>query len=279
MRPKLHNVVLVLGVPIALFMGLYVYRLANAPTPEPVVTQTPTSQVLVAAVDVPFGTALEAHHLKTVAWPSDVLPPGAGTIADRDRLLGRVTLTRLSANQPVTEDKLAAPGSKGLLSLMIDQGMRAVTVRINEVTAVGGFIVPGSRVDVLITGTAPGGIAADGSPINERQTHTLLQNVTVIAIGQMLDNGSSAAETKATAAASTATLLVTPDQAEMLALASTDGNLQLVLRNFEDDNVTVTTSKKMRDLFEGTAGKEPEQLAATPKVELIRGMERLNVTF
>src|SRR5207247_42539 len=105
--------------------------------------------VVVASAEVPFGTRLVEDQLKTVDWPASALPPNA--FETRDKVAGRVVIARLVANEPVTEEKLAPTGEHGLLSLVIDKGMRAVTVRVNEVAAVGGFIVPGTRVDVLVT--------------------------------------------------------------------------------------------------------------------------------
>ncbi len=243
----------------------------------------PVKPVVVASEEVPFGAKLEEGQLKVVDWPATALPPNV--FEARDKVTGRVVLARLVPNEPITAEKLAPTGDHGLLTLVIEPGMRAVTVRINEVAAVGGFITPGTRVDVLVTAemkAPPAGNvppSGDAPPPSERHTRTVLQNVTVLALGQVVEPTSGQPKPGEAQALTTATLLVTPEQAEMLALGTAEGQLQLVLRNFEDNEIVRSPGKAAHDLFEtGRGSASPDALAAN-RVEVIRGVQRLEVSF
>ena len=234
--------------------------------------------VVVASGEVPFGGTLTLEQLKLVNWPVTALPPNA--FETREALVGRVAITRFGANEPVTNDKLAPTGSHGLLPLVIEQGMRAVTVRVNEVAAVGGFIAPGSHVDVLVTAEVkPPPQGAEPAPTAEasaepgRHTRTVLQDVQVVALGQLLE---SSGQPKPGEQLTTATLLVSPEQGELLALGAAEGTLQLVLRNFEDHQVVRSDGKTATDLFDSDAERSA---LADNKVEMIRGSQRFLVSF
>ena len=238
--------------------------------------------VVVASGDVPFGTKLAEPNLKVVDWPVTALPENV--FDAREKLVGRTVLARLVGNEPVTNDKLAPADTHGLLPLVIEPGMRGVTVRVNEVAAVGGFIASGSRVDVLVTAEmkttirnyATGAPATAEAGSGERHTRTVLQNVTVAAIGQQLESTGQPKPGEG-AALTTATLLVTPAQAELLALGAAEGNLQLVLRNFEDNKIVYSSGKTAQDLFD--IETTDHSLAASNRVEMIRGAERLAFSF
>lgn len=256
------------------------HRVVVKTVAAPTAANVPVKQVVVTAGEIPFGTKLADDNLKVVDWPVAALPPNS--FETRDKLTGRVAIARLVANEPVTEDKLAPTGEKGLLSMVIEQGMRAVTVRVNEVAAVGGFIVPGSRVDVLVTAelkNAPATLTpSSGTPetaTGERHSRTVLQNVQVLALGQLLEASGQPKPGEAQAL-TTATLLVSPEQGELLALGAAEGQLQLVLRNFEDNQIVHSSGKAAHELFVG--GPSHEQVA-TNRVEVIRGAQRLDVTF
>lgn len=269
------NVLFAFGILLAAVVGFGVWRTTQRPAPAPVAgpskAMVETRPVVVATEEVPLGAVLEAKHLKVVEWPASVVPRGA--IPAVDPLLGRVVMARLSTNEPLVEERLAPKGTHGLLPLIIEQGMRAVTVRVNEVTAVGGFIVPGSRVDVLVTTKVESDDAAgETTAKNHHRTHTLLQNLTVLALGQVLE---AATEPVGGKSLSTATLLATPGQAELLALASNSATLQLVLRGFADTVPTESAGKGTNDLF-SFASTAPDSFS---EVELIKGAERLTVRF
>lgn len=283
MRP---TIILGLGLVASVVTAALVYR-AVQPAAAPPVAQAPEppriNKVVLAANDLPLGTTLEAHHLKAVDWPAGLTPKDA--YASPETLIGRVTISRIVTNEPLTNDKLAPVGTRGLMPLIIDPGMRAVTVRVNEVSGVAGFVVPGSRVDVLLTTDASKGpveaVEASEKPNDKKEagqhlTQTLLQNVTVLAIGQVMESNN---EAKPPSALTTATVLVTPENAELLTLATSEGTLQLVLRAFSDGNVVASTGKKSDDLFALNAHAEHTELPQQEEVEMIRGAERLVLRF
>lgn len=291
MRP---TVVLGLGFVASLITAILVYRVvgrAPAPTQQAAAPAPPRlNLVVVAASDLPLGTTLEERHLKAVDWPVGATPQNV--YSSPQTLVGRVTLARFIGNEPVTNDKLAPVGTKGLLPLIIDLGMRAFTVKVNDVTAVNGFIVPGSRVDLVITGDVnvpaelPGGAIgqSDMGTTRQRRTRTLLQNVTVLAMGQLLEPGGGMQPPQSV---TTATLLVSPPQSELLALAASEGPITLVLRNFADNEIVASAGKSIGDLFGTSFGGVSQTVAPIPahpttqpdSVELIRGVDRVTVTF
>jgi pilus assembly protein CpaB len=281
MRP---NLVLIFGLIASTLTAVVVYHSVERPSGPvaPAPRAQATNPVVIAASEVPIGTALEAKHLRTIEWPAAAMP--ANVHPAPEALVGRVTITRLVANEPLTDDKLAPVGTKGLLALVIEPGMRAVTVKVNEVTAVGGFIAPGSRVDVLLTGNVrlpaevPSGSGGrtDVEAVSEQRTRTLLQNVTVLALGQLLEQN----DAKPPGNLTTATLLVTPDNAELLALAEAAGSLQLMLRSFADNDAITSHGKGVTDLF-ALPSHAPVMVPdiATEHIELIRGAERVVLSF
>jgi pilus assembly protein CpaB len=194
------------------------------------------NNVVVAKVDIPLGTKVAAEQLSTVQFPSNAIPEG--TFDNAEKLVGRVTVTNVAAREPVTDFKLAPEGSAGGLSAVIPAGYRAMTVKVDDVIGVAGFLQPGTMVDVLTVIEQPGS-AVTGNPISK----IVLQNVKVLASGQNLDKPKDEREADAVKAV---TLQVTPDQAEKLALASTEGKLRLVLRNGidQDDEQTQGADKK-----------------------------------
>ncbi len=281
MRPV---TILVVGLVASGTTALLVYRavqtrvvVQNAPAAQ--ATDLQIRPVVVAAADVPFGSTLGEEQLKVVDWPANALPPN--NFAARENVVGRMAMTRLVVNEPITTEKLVPTGSKGLLPLVIEHGMRAVTVKVNEVAAVGGFIAAGSRVDVLVTAErkavqGPSGVVGmpqDMQTQAERNTRTLLQDVTVLALGQLLD---ASGQPKPGDALTTATLLVNPEQGELLALGSIEGTLQLVLRNFEDHTIVASGGKRAQDLF-----LNHTRLASADSntVEMILGGQRFSLTF
>ena len=173
-------------------------------------------EVVIAAQDLPVGAKIEEKDLKVVRFPATDLP--SNYIRHTSSILGRGVILPITKGEFILPNKLAAPNAGAGLVSLIPPGMRAMSVRVNEVVSVAGFVQPGTRVDVMWTGNAGNGLT---------QTTTLLENVAVIATGQKLEHS-------ALSDASTApviTLLVSPDDAQKLALASTQGHLQLALRN------------------------------------------------
>ena len=195
--------------------------------------------VVVARHPMEFGTELTPEVLREAPWPNEARPEGAFTTVKE--LLGnerRVALRSIAPNEPVLKDKISGYGGRAALSQIIDEGMRAVTIRVNDVSGAGGFVLPGDRVDVLHTAT----------PSNKRLetvTNILLQDIRVLAIDQIANESQEGA-----VVAKAATVEVIPFDAQKIALAAKVGELSLSLRNSsasaEEDNKTKTA--RYRDL-------------------------------
>jgi pilus assembly protein CpaB len=173
-------------------------------------------QVVVAANDVQVGVKLTGRDVRLVTVPQSAVP--RGYFSEISKVVDRGAVLPISQGEFILPSKLAALNAGAGLPSMIPQGMRAVSVRVNDVVSVAGFVQPGTRVDVLATGNQGGG--------NDRQTTTVLENVAVIAVGKSLDRNAADAQT-----APVITLLVSPDDAQKLALVSQEGRIQLSLRN------------------------------------------------
>lgn len=188
--------------------------------------------VIVAANDIQVGTKVELHDVRTAKFAPADLPQGAYT--KPSQVLGRGVVVPIAKGEFVLPTKLAPENAGSGLPSLIPPGMRAVSVRVNEVVSVAGFVTPGTRVDVLLTGTPTGS--------SEPQTATVLQNVAVIASGHTLER-TSTGEAQNTPVI---TLLVSPDDAQRLTLASAEGHIQLALRNPLDtkqDDMAASSSK------------------------------------
>jgi len=233
--------------------------------------------VVMAADDIQVGTKLEAHDVHVVTLPQSAVPPGA--FSGTSQVLGRGAILPVSKGEFILPSKLAALNAGTGLPSMIPQGMRAVSVRVNDVVSVAGFVQPGSHVDVLATGS--GG--------NERQTTTVLENVLVLAVGKNLDRTPSAdAQT-----APVITLAVSPDDAQKLALVSQEGRIQLSLRNPMDTRKGGIGATRTSSLYLGekpvatepkpkahrVVAKGPAPPPAPYQVEMIRGSKRDETKF
>lgn len=196
--------------------------------------------IATAATDIPIGTKLNGQQLRLTTWPKDSLP--AGYCADTKALMGRVAVRPLNRGDVVTEQKLMPQsGANGtsIMTYIVPQGHRAVTVAVNEVAGVAGFITPNSRVDVVLTTPQPG--AADKE---DNISKIILQNVPVLASGQITEQKDGKP-----AVLPTVTLDLTPDDAEKLIVGAKKGSLQLLLRNVIDvasvDTKGATISKAL----------------------------------
>src|ERR1700682_3393101 len=230
--------------------------------------------VVMAADDIQVGTKLEPHDVHVVTLPQSAVPPGA--YSGTSQVLGRGAILPVSKGEFILPSKLAAVNAGTGLPSMIPQGMRAVSVRVNDVVSVAGFVQPGSDVGVLATGNQGGG--------NDRQTTTVLENVLVLAVGKSLDRNASAdAQT-----APVITLAVSPDDAQKLALVSQEGRIQLSLRNPLDTRKGGIGATRTSSLYSGgtPVATEPKpkahrvaaKVSAPPpapyQVEMIRGSKR-----
>jgi pilus assembly protein CpaB len=198
---------------------------------------TATTPVIMAAHDLAIGTLIKDADLKTAPWAGAV---PKGMVTKKEAVIGRGTIAQVWDGEPIMENHLAAEGAGAGLAATIPSGMRAVAVRVNDIVAVAGFVVPGMRVDVLIAGTPPGPQQPNGPKVK-----TLLQNIQVLSAGQ---NYQKDAEGKPVAVP-VVNLLVTPEQAEVLSLASNETRIQLVLRNPLDNAASKTSGVVMAALF------------------------------
>lgn len=242
----------------------------------------PGIDIVVAANDLQVGTKLDDRDLKIVNFPAESLPDGV--IHQKARAVGRGVLQPISRGEFILAGKLADKDVAGLPAL-IPSGMRAVSVRVNDVIAVAGFVLPGTRVDVLLTGN-PG---AGGEPV----TTTVLENVAVLATGQKLERN-AAGDPQNTAVI---TLLVSPEDAQKLTLATQQGRIQLSLRNPLDTGQEKIASVRNAALYNGGLAAPANPVARTPikvkhvvpspaparptpyKIEVIRGNEKKEVNF
>lgn len=223
---------------VALGASLVLYRvLVNRPqttNAAPVMTR-----IVLAAHDLELGSVLREDDLRLADWPGSA--PAGATSRIQD-LVGRGVTTVIYSKEPVIQSRLAPKGAGGGLAAMIPPGMRAVAIRVNEVVGVAGFVVAGMRVDVLISGNSPGNTENLGT-----LTKTLLQNIEVLSAGQDFKKD---AEGKPIMV-QVVNLLVTPEQAEQLSLASNQTTIQLVLRNPLDRLMSKTSGAALRNLFTG----------------------------
>ena len=237
--------VLLFAFVVALGFSTVFYRLLVHQSQTANAART-TVRIVLATKDLDLGTILKDEDVKVEDWPGAV---PAGATARAQDVLGRGVTTAIYAREPIIESRLAPKGAGGGLAAMIPQGMRAVAVRVNEVVGVSGFVVSGMHVDILISGNSPGGNANLGT-----LTKTMLQNIEVLSAGQDFKKD---AEGKPVMV-QVVNLLVTPEQAEQLSLASNQTTIQLILRNPLDHQTTQTPGAAMAQLFTGGIIKLPQ---------------------
>jgi pilus assembly protein CpaB len=247
---------LVISLFLALVASIGAYRFMSEKSQAAEQAKLQTAGVVVAAIPLPVGSTINPNQLSVTPWPKENLPKDG--FSDPNALAGRVAMRDFVAGEPVVESKLV-PTQKtaGLLSLKVPSGMRAFSVKVNEVVGVGGFIIPDARVDVLVT------TAVSAQRQQEQVSKTVLEDVLVLAAGQATEVKDNKPVT-----VNTVTLAVTPEDAERLALASNDGHIQLVLRNFAD-NASVTTQgvDKGRLLSSLRHAAPPPVVDAAPKAK------------
>jgi pilus assembly protein CpaB len=255
-------------------ISVLVYRVLNAAIAS---AHSPTNVAVVAAFDLPVGSVITDRDVKVERYSGDI-PEGA--FREAKDVVGRGVITSVARNEILLPSKLAADKAGGGLPAMIPQGKRAVAVKVNEVIGVAGFALPGTRVDVVVTGN----VQQNNNPGDVTAT-TVLQNVQVMAAGQKLQtNADGKPET-----VQVITLLVTPEEAQKLALASQEGRIQLTLRNPLDDESPDIHAVRNASIYGVAApaaprarGKAPVQVAAqTPiyTVETIKGNKRDVTSF
>ncbi|HEY6231645.1 MAG TPA: Flp pilus assembly protein CpaB [Pyrinomonadaceae bacterium] len=226
------------------------------------------NRVAVAKVAIPLGTKIIPEQIMVVQFPPESTPDGAFDTVEK--LAGRVAVMNIAPREPITEARLAPEGTAGGLSAVIPEGYRAMTVKVDDVVGISGFVMPGTLVDVVVV-IDPAEKAGMQDPISK----IVLQNIKVLANGQNIDKPADQREANSVKAV---TLLVTPEQAEKLALASSEGKLQLVMRNSIDQGDQQTMGINKRGLLGGERAQpvpEPgslksEQPAPLPKARPVR---------
>ena len=270
--------VLVLAIVAGGGLAYGTYNVINGQPAKTVAART--QPVVVAAADLGLGTELKKEDLTVVNFPEGHAPEGG--FASAAEILGRGIIVPIVKNEPVLKAKLASKEAGFGLPTVIPDGMRAVSVRVNEVIGVAGYVLPGTRVDVVAT-VSPTGNGADMT------SKVILTNVQVLAAGTKIDRET---DKNKPMPVSVVTLLVNPEEAERLTLASTEGKIQLALRNPLDKTMPVTPGVRPSALFGVGApirtGAARTRLAANlrpakpvvaaepdlPTVEMIRGDKR-----
>ncbi|MDZ7636932.1 MAG: Flp pilus assembly protein CpaB [Bryobacterales bacterium] len=248
---------------------------------------TPTkTQIVVATRQLEIGSVIKEGDVKTVPWASD-LPQGA--LSTPEAAFKRGVISTIYASEPVLQSRLAAEGAGGGLAATIPKGMRAVGLKVDQVIGVAGFVVPGMRVDVIVAGN-PGRDYADRGTMSKM----LLQNIEVLSAGQNIQRDAEGKPIQV----QVVNVLVTPEQAERVTLASSEARIQLILRNPLDQDEVSTSGAEFSGLFTGMAPRKmeappaaaprraapvaaPVQMAPPPKptVEVIHGLERTQKTI
>jgi pilus assembly protein CpaB len=203
-----------------LVSGVFTFWLSQRYTKTKPAAAPPKSQYVTAAINLEAGQVIKAENLHLVDWPASM--PLQGAFMTPQPLVGRVVLYPLAAGEPILERQLSPPGSGNGMSVKIPDGMRALSLRTDEIVGVAGFVLPGTHVDVLVT------LHPANSP--DPVTSTVLQDADVLATGQKTEPDPEGKPVTATVV----TILVSPEDAEKVVLASTQGTVHFVLRNGSD---------------------------------------------
>ena len=278
-RSKRTAVVVGIAVLLAAVASLGMYRIVSR---MPVAAAEVRSiDVVVAQHPLKLGTRVTPDHVKVVKWPAET--PIAGAFAKIEDVVNRGVIAAVAENEPLTDAKLASLEAGAGLPPSIPPGMRAVSVKVNEVVGVAGFVVPGTRVDVMVTLT-------NRQQGQESMTRVVVSNVQVLTAGTRYDQEKAKEGTPIPS--TVVTLLVTPEDGERIALAASEGQIMLTLRNPLDTDSTTTTGVRTAGLLGQTpvaSTPRPARTAARPvkpevapaapppavyKVEAIRGAKR-----
>jgi pilus assembly protein CpaB len=246
MQRKRILIVLGFALVCGIGAGFMIFEYLRAPEESVAAPTDRTRPVVVAARDLAAGTILQPLDIKVVEWPAELAP--ATYARNEAAVLGRGLVAHVSADEPLLEAKLAQAGQGGL-PVVIPDGMRAVSVKVNEVIGVAGFVLPGTRVDVLAT-------FGDG---NEAVTRVILQNVEALAAGQTTQPDAQGKPQTVPVI----TLLVSPEEAEDLTLAATQGQIQLALRGTLDQESVRTDGSRVGGLVRGATAEPVRRVAAS----------------
>ncbi|HSH75170.1 MAG TPA: Flp pilus assembly protein CpaB [Longimicrobiales bacterium] len=235
MKKKRTVLVVILALVSGTIAAVSAVRYLDArPTPLLAAAPEETRPVVVAARPVSLGTTLVEEDLKVIDWPASVLPEGFA--AATSEVVGRTVIDDLQLNEPVLTGKLADTGLHGMIPL-IPEGLRALSVKVDEVVGVAGFVTPQTRVDVILILQPPGQ--------REFRGQVILQNIRALAANQQITESEDGQPVVSTVV----TVLVTPDEAEKLALAASQGRIQMALRNSLDLESVETDGETESQLF------------------------------
>lgn len=228
--------------------------------------------IVVAAQPMRFGKLIEPMSLKVIDWPSDTIPQGAFKTVEEligDATQPRYVMTAIEQSEPILTTKITGPGQRATLSATLEPGMKAISIRVNDVLGVAGFVLPGDRVDIMLTRQ----IDAEGDAKADGVTGVLLQGVKVLAVDQSADDRSDKP-----AVSKTVTMEVSTAEAQKLTLASTVGTLSLALRNVGSADVETIQPISLSDLDTGatsaTLAREKELAAREQRLASIERMVR-----
>lgn len=244
------------------------------PAPEPV--RAPTTKVLVAAGELAAGTILKRSHIRWQDWPEDGVSDSYFVKqANPDhKLEGAVIRQSLAPGEPITEQRIVRPGDRGFLAAMLSPGMRAISVPVNATTGISGLVFPGDKVDVVLTHTVEAEQSTTGT--KRRASETVLHDIRVLALDQRTDD-----QDGKRIVAKTATVEVTPEQAEKISLAMQLGNLSLVLRPLareddekEDKRLPVTVDSEVSAIVGA-----PRRATKKETVKVVRGGKTEELSF
>src|SRR5450631_1848962 len=266
---------LAVAVVVAFLLSTVVYRQFQKASVKPAAT----GHIVVAAKPLALGTPVDANNLRLIPWPPG--EPVAGMFTRIEDCANRALIADVAANELILDSKLAPKESGAGLPAVIPQGMRALSVAVNDVVGVAGFVTPGTMVDVLVTGK----IEAGNRGTEDTITRTILENVRVLAAGQKIEQDREGKPQTVPVI----TLLVSPEDAGKLAMASTQGKIQLALRNTVDTKRVDPAPVMEANLFSGgaPAPKTGPVKIATPRpapaspyvIEVITGNKRENKSF
>ncbi|MGD2047796.1 MAG: Flp pilus assembly protein CpaB [Gemmatimonadota bacterium] len=231
---------MLIGAAASGLLAGYVALVYVSAEPTPLEAAEPARTIVVAARDLPAGAIVRREDVEAVEWPGATIPEGFATQAGE--VVGRGLITEVRKNEPLLGSKLADKDAGGGLSITIPEGMRAVSVEVDQVIGVAGFVLPGTRVDVLVT-------IMPGTDRRQMTTRIILQNVRALAADQRYQQDIEGEPQYVTVV----TLLVTPEDAESLTLAATEGRIQLALRNTLDSDEVESRGRRITSLITPTA--------------------------
>src|SRR5437867_9891594 len=237
-----------LSLTLSVAATILAYRFLSSRLAPP----TDVVAIVVASRHISVGARLTAGDLRVVTWPKSVLMEGS--VANHVEVIGRGAVVSMLANEPILESKLAAKEAGAGLAAIIPEGMRAVAVKVNDVIGVAGFALPGTRVDVILSGSPDRGTETDTTKI-------ILENVQVLASGQNVEQDANGKPQNV----QVITLLVTPEQAQKLALGSVDGRIQLALRNSMDLATADPPPVVRKALYQHSSNALPKPESLAPR--------------